>query len=194
MPWCWGMFTLVWLSTTLMGAVLLMGYSSMLTYKIGQVFLQEWMKTFCMFLGVGQNVHERYVIPRSLLTYDITLVVLVPRYFLFLSFVSFVNFYSKGVLSFISNLQCCTSYGYHLTKFCDWFVTSFWHLFNNFPMAFIASGQSKCENCERRSCHMLQSQFGAWQLCLSQLSHFDWSVETEATRKLSTRCHKVVKN
>ena len=38
-------------------------------------------------------------------------------------------------------------------------------------MASDGSGQSKCENCERRSCHMLESQRGARQF---REAEFPW--------------------
>ena len=52
----------------------------------------------------------------------------------------------------------------------DILLTTFWWL----PMHL--SSHSKCKDCERGSCHYLESQHGTWKLHLLQVSHFDWSV------------------
>ena len=47
----------------------------------------------------------------------------------------------------------CVNGNLNLSNVFDWFATTFWHLFDNFLLASVASDQSKCKGCERRSCH-----------------------------------------
>ena len=50
------------------------------------------------------------------------------------------------------------------------------------------------EMCKRRSCHLPENQRRARKLHFPRFLYFDWSVLTEAKRKLSKICQKVVTN
>ena len=54
---------------------------------------------------------------------------------------------------------------------------SFWLIFDNFVMALVSTGQSKCKNYERRSCQAPRSSHGVLTIDISashmQFLHFD---------------------
>ena len=81
------------------------------------------------------------------------------------------------------------------TKFVISLWQPFWHLFDNFLVAFFATGRSKYMMLREAELTIVLKPThdrGAWQLRLPQLSHFDWLVKAETITKLSKRCQKVV--